>query len=240
VLVGSRLDDTFRIANLDGDASIEKINGRGGKNRIKGTSESNWIDLSETTLVNVEHINSRAGDDTVFGSDSDDLIRGARGADDLHGGYGNDVLAGGAGDDHLWGGSGRDRFRFGFGTGHDVVHSEAPEASSGTAAREDRIVFGKTVTAENLWFEREGDDLRVSVGSDGDVVDVEGWYSDQGHNIQGFKLSDGRFLNASRVQLLVETMAGLPAPGSADLDLSQVRSEELNHVIDVSWAPGPA
>ncbi|MGX5726797.1 calcium-binding protein [Metapseudomonas otitidis] len=61
------------------------------------------------------------GNDTLIGSDDSDRIDGLGGDDRLVGGGGNDTLTGGLGNDTLVGGAGDDVYRFGFGSGRDVI-----------------------------------------------------------------------------------------------------------------------
>ncbi|WP_165677577.1 calcium-binding protein [Metapseudomonas otitidis] len=61
------------------------------------------------------------GNDTLIGSDDSDRIDGLGGDDRLVGGGGNDTLTGGLGNDTLVGGAGEDVYRFGFGSGRDVI-----------------------------------------------------------------------------------------------------------------------
>lgn len=61
------------------------------------------------------------GNDTLIGSDDSDRIDGLGGDDRLVGGGGNDTLNGGLGNDTLVGGAGDDVYRFGFGSGRDVI-----------------------------------------------------------------------------------------------------------------------
>lgn len=61
------------------------------------------------------------GNDTLIGSDDSDRIDGLGGDDRLVGGGGNDSLTGGLGNDTLVGGAGDDVYRFGFGSGRDVI-----------------------------------------------------------------------------------------------------------------------
>ena len=66
------------------------------------------------------------GDDSLSGGGGDDLVLGGSGADSLNGGLGNDTLDGGAGNDYLGGGAGADVYRFGRGSGQDVVSNYNP------------------------------------------------------------------------------------------------------------------
>ncbi|WP_156176872.1 calcium-binding protein, partial [Kiloniella spongiae] len=92
--------------------SIEEIDLGTGINVLSGTSGNNTIDLSNTTLTNVDRIDGGAGHDRITGSDENDLIIGGSGNDVLAGGDGADILIGDSGNDVLRGGAGNDKFVF--------------------------------------------------------------------------------------------------------------------------------
>jgi len=73
------------------------------------------------TLVDVQHLSSGTGNDSLTGSAQanslsggagSDTVSGASGNDTLYGGDGNDSLTGGVGDDRIYGGAGADRAYF--------------------------------------------------------------------------------------------------------------------------------
>ncbi|MBJ9974315.1 polyurethanase [Pseudomonas sp. S75] len=102
------------------------------------------------------------GADHLQASAQGSWLFGLAGDDRLMGGAGDDVLVGGEGDDLLSGGAGRDTFMFSGHFGHDRVLDFAAE---------DRLVFigvegGTTLPDWRDHLSREGDDLRLSFGTD--------------------------------------------------------------------------
>ena len=74
--------------------------------------------------------------DTVFGNGGDDTIYGQRGHDTLYGLSGNDTIKGGRGHDKIMGGNGRDSL-YG-GSGNDRLYGHSPHHADGVRDR----IFG--------------------------------------------------------------------------------------------------
>jgi hypothetical protein len=118
------------------------------------------------------------------------------------GGTGDDVLFGGSGNDVLTGGGGNDTYQFGPGGGQDrVVNGTA--ASTGPSGELD---FGAGVRADQLWFQRNGNDLSIAVMGSHDLVTVAGWFTGAGAQLQEIKTADGMTIGAG-VSQLVQAMA---------------------------------
>ncbi len=122
-ILGGDGDDTIRLHTFSAASSVEAIDGGLGVNVIAGTGASNNIDLSGTTVSNIDHIDAGAGNDTVIGTAGADTIIGGAGSDTLSGGAGDDTFLiegtdggydtfdGGAGVDTILGGDGDDTIR---------------------------------------------------------------------------------------------------------------------------------
>ncbi len=89
-LRGSAVDDVFRLSVFSGAFTVERIDGNGGVNVIRGTNANNTLDFSATELLAVERIEGEGGHDTIKGSPQADTIVGGPGADSLYGGDGDD------------------------------------------------------------------------------------------------------------------------------------------------------
>ncbi len=95
-ILGSSGNDTIRVYNFAGDDTVERIEGGGGSDIIAGTGGSDIIDLSGTTLIDIQE---------VRGGKGEDVVSGARGNynDTIYGGEDGDTLRSMGGDDHLYG-----------------------------------------------------------------------------------------------------------------------------------------
>ena len=90
-VVGSEGDDAIGIyGTFNADSSIEEIDGGDGFNIIQGTSSSDRMDFSGTTLTNIDELHGGSGHDTIIGSAGDDVIVGGDHNDTMFGGAGND------------------------------------------------------------------------------------------------------------------------------------------------------
>ncbi|MCP4047390.1 MAG: hypothetical protein GY732_15545, partial [Gammaproteobacteria bacterium] len=81
VVINGHLRKTDSIENIQGD----------GTTIVAGDASSQTIDLTNTTLTGVDHIDGGAGHDTIIGSAADDEIHGGAGSDRLYGGEGDDI-----------------------------------------------------------------------------------------------------------------------------------------------------
>ncbi|MCQ3830612.1 calcium-binding protein [Microbulbifer elongatus] len=132
-LLGTDADDDIILSVFSGAATLERIDGKLGVNRILSNSANNTLDFSNTELVNVSEINAGDGNDTVIGTESADLIVGGLGSDNLYGNAGDDVFLltegdtgfdryeGGDGIDSVHGTSGDDVFRLSAFSGNATV-----------------------------------------------------------------------------------------------------------------------
>jgi Ca2+-binding RTX toxin-like protein len=179
-------------------------------------------------------LSGQQGDDTLDGGDGTDRLDGGGGVDHLFGGAGDDVLAGGSGDDDLQGGTGGDRYQFSRGDERDTI-IESGEFDPVDNAETDQVWFGEDIAPDQLWFEREGDALVVSVIGTQDALRIEDWYAAQTHQVEEFHTSDGSVLLNTRVDQLVAAMSSLAEPHFGEVTLPVDYQEELQPVITQVW-----
>ncbi len=166
--------------------------------------------ISQTVTVNVGSyagnvVQGTGGHDTLSGTTGNDKLLGASGVDFLQGGDGNDILDGGQQADRLFGGQGDDTFKFGIGYGVDWI-----DDTSGTDVVEfysdvnpgdvrayrwvnyydadDNVVYSDADKATATPHH----DLYLTVGDQGDVLIVRGYFDDSGNlPVEEFKFSNG-------------------------------------------------
>jgi RTX calcium-binding nonapeptide repeat (4 copies) len=108
---------------LTGGAGNDRMDGGLGSDRAFFTSATGVIvslgivvgqvtGEGTDTLVNIEHLSSGSGNDTLTGNTLANSLSASSGQDAIFGGGGNDTLSGGAGTDTLTGGLGNDAFVF--------------------------------------------------------------------------------------------------------------------------------
>lgn len=166
---------------LDGEAGNDQIYGGAGNDIIDG---DNGDDLIQAGLGD-DSIYGGFGRDVIHAEEGNDVVTAAEGDDDVHGGAGNDTLfgndgndlvnggdgddelIGGAGNDTLIGGAGLNRYYFDRAFGQDVVQLEA--------GSQDQIYLQDGITADEVVFSREGDDLLLAM-DDGSQLRVAGYF----------------------------------------------------------------
>ena len=87
---GSAGDDKIGFSEFIDDNRVERIDGGGGVNIIKGDYHHETYDFSATELVNIARIDGGGGADTITGSVNADVIVGGTGKNILNGQGGND------------------------------------------------------------------------------------------------------------------------------------------------------
>jgi len=149
------------------------------------------------------------------------------------GGAGNDVLFGGSGNDVLTGGGGNDTYQFGHGGGQDrIVNGTATStAASG------KLDFGASISANQLWFQRNGNDLSIAIMGSHDQVTVGGWFSGAGAQLAEIRTVDGMKIDAG-VSQLVQAMADFSS-AHAGFDPTAVaqapNDTSLQNTLAASW-----
>ncbi|MBR3666541.1 MAG: hypothetical protein IKN66_05215 [Ruminococcus sp.] len=130
--------------------------------------------------------------DSGYGSRNNTLV-GANGEDTIYGYGGDDTLIGGEGNDTLIGGAGSDTYIFNPGDGVDIVNE-----NNGNSAK-DRIVFGKGITPEDVTVTRDGNDMVLLVGSDGDSIRIINQYYDSWYQVENFEFADGTVITKNEL-----------------------------------------
>jgi Ca2+-binding RTX toxin-like protein len=185
-----------------------------------------------------DSITGSADDNELFGRGGNDTLAGGIGNDTLWGGVGDDTLAGGAGNDVLAGSFGNDTYLFGSGDGADVIREANRDgdgwwSDNATTGDSDTVVFGAGIAADQVWFERTGDDLVASLIGTSDRLTIEGWYAASANRIEQFQVG-GSVLLESEVQSLVNAMAAF-APPAAGVTVLPVAYGSLETVIAANW-----
>jgi len=138
---------------------------------------------------------------------ADNVLIGNSAVNTLTGGAGNDTLDGGAGADTLIGGPGNDKYVLGSGYGAELV-----QENDATTGNTDVMQFVAGVANDQIWLRKVGNDLEVSVIGTLNKSVVQDWYLGSQYHIEQFKTSDGKTLLDSKVQDLVNAMAGFAPP----------------------------
>ena len=194
---------------IEGTAAGEQLVGSSGKDLIKG-------------LGGDDQLFGMAGDDTLQGGDGNDYLAGGNGSgtgsgnDRLEGGAGNDQLNGEDGNNTLIGGAGDDKYVYG--NGQDVIDN--------TGGGYDGIFFNNGITASQLAFSRDGDDLLIRVNGDASkTVRVTGHFLGGDLAIDYVQPASGSLLDTAAINALAGgTSGGGTPPGEPGNDADYTKT----------------
>jgi Ca2+-binding RTX toxin-like protein len=183
---------------LNGYDGLDIMTGNGGNDNINGYGGNDSLDGGQ-------------GADNLQAGTGNDTLLGGQGNDSLYGGDGNDTLNAGLGDDYLSGDEGADTYAFGIGSGQDTIYDYQ------AAAAADRVVFGAGITAANLKFNREGNDLVISInGNTMDSLRIQYQYSGANYILNTLQFSDASTLSISPTTL-TNTIYSVGSAGNESL-----------------------
>ncbi|MFZ5579728.1 MAG: calcium-binding protein, partial [Pseudomonadota bacterium] len=168
--------------------------------------------------------------DSLTSSIGADTLEGGAGDDTLYASDGADILDGGAGDDRLDGGIGNDTYLFGRDGGNDTVWDY--DWNSGNS---DTLQLGADIDTSQIWLQRNGNDLRLSLIGRDDSLTIGNWYTDQGNHIERIRTADGQLLLDNQVDLLVNAMAAFTPPVAGQTTLPQDYRNALQPVLAANW-----
>lgn len=178
---------------------------------------------------------------TAYGNNGNNLMAGNSRANTLYGGGGNDRLFGYAGDDAIYGGQGNDSL---YGSvGNDVYHFQRGDGQDlisdydTTAGAKDSLVFDGAVDSSQVWLTRSGNDLVVSIIGTTDKVTIGGWYLNDYYQVESITAAgNGKTLDSTKVDALVNAMAGFTPPPAGQTTLPQSYQDQLASVMAASWS----
>lgn len=206
----SRDDITYRREGGQLIFAIKGSNDQIAINNWFGDSPSKlqsvaFADGSTLDLQQVEKqlsiLQGTAGNDTLYGYETNDTLLGLSGNDMLFGGTGRDLLDGGAGDDILNGGSDADTYLFGRGDGHDQINND-DYGQIFSLDGGDRLRFKAGVTQQDIDYQRNGQDLLVTIKDTGDQVRISNWFTADQFKLQNVEFADGSVVGRSAIDQL--------------------------------------
>lgn len=220
-MVGGTGDDTYVVENKL-DVIVENANE--GNDTVLSS-------ITHTLADNVENL-TLTGTNGIYGTGNalNNVLIGNDGNNTLSGGAGNDTLDGGKGNDRLIGGDGDDTYLFGRGSGQDTIDN------SHTDGGKDVLHFKDGISAQDLWFRHDHNDLVINVVGTGDSVRLVGWYGDASHQVDHIELNDGTHIDAGQVQQVVDAMAHASAAAPASINnLTAVAHDAVVAVVAATW-----
>ena len=123
--------------------------------------------------------------DTLIGGSGQETLSASGGTDTLIGGSGTDTLSASGSNDVLIGGSGNDTFVFAGGSNSDIINNLH------TNEKTDVVQFGPGITASELTFTPDGNDLVISVAGSSGTLTIQDWFLGPSYQVGSFELSNG-------------------------------------------------
>ncbi len=218
VLVGDLGDDY-----LYGDDGSDAVSGGDGADQIWGGNGDDRLDGGDGAdkiygEAGKDALTGGAGDDVLDGGSEDDLLSGGEGNDNLAGGTGHDTLVGGAGNDMLSGGIGNDVYLFDANSGSDRV-VDGNEANL--------ITFDKSVSFDQLWMIRSGNDLQITVIGGSASIRLTGFFVADGTRARAVQTTTHAFFldNKDALKLIDQmTAVGTETPATMPKSVADVLS----------------
>jgi Ca2+-binding RTX toxin-like protein len=213
----ANIDDDDRIVFGSGIAPEDISLSRSGNAltlSIEGTADSITINgqfafTSWFSFHDVEFFEFAGGTVWTKRDVSNLLMGGTTGDDTIVGTFENDEINGLEGDDVLRGEDGADVYYFDAGHGSDRIEETVTNAN---LSNFDQIVFGSSISEDDLIFGRDGDDLLISYQNTVDTIRVVKQFENHtgltNWDIEQFRFSDGTFLTKQDVQQ--EILLGTP------------------------------
>ena len=257
VLMGNSGNNTLR-----GGAGNDTLDGAGGTDRLFGGLGDDSYMVNSTDVTITEYANQGfdtvyAGVDYTFAANiekavltgSENLnLTGNRLANTLQGNAGSNIINGGAGNDTLIGGLGGDKYVFQAGDGKDIVVDGKIVLTTGFDLSPmppmgvDTFTFVNTASNQ-LWFERAQvggvytNDLIVKTIGKADQVTIEDWFSPEHFDAGAqFQAADGKILDGTEVDALVDAMAAFAPPRMGQTTLPSNYQSVLNPVLAANWS----
>ncbi|MGH6638694.1 MAG: putative Ig domain-containing protein [Polaromonas sp.] len=119
-----------------------------------------------------------------------------------------------------------DVYQWGRGQGLDTIQEQG-----GT----NRLEIAAGVSADQLWFRQDGNNLDISILGTNDQMVVYGWYANTANQLDRIELSDGEALLNTNVQKLVDAMASFAPPAAGQTQYTPQESQALAPVLAANW-----
>lgn len=99
----------------------------------------------------------------------------------------------------------------------------------------DTVKFLSDIIPEQIWFQRGGNNLEVSIIGSHDKLVIKDWYLSSGAHVEQFKTAGGLMLLDSQVDSLVTAMAGFEPPEIGQTILPSSYAATLDPLISAFW-----
>lgn len=95
------------------------------------------------------------------------------------------------------------------------------------------LSFASGTARDQIWFTQSGSDLLIRIIGTSDQMTISGWYNGAANHVEQIKTSAGNVLVDTKVQNLVNAMAGLAFPTTTNMSSSY--HAQLDSTIAANW-----
>jgi len=206
-------------SSRSGDDLVLSITGSSDQVSIKNWFISSQYQLEKVEFTDGGSLDLRAITDELRqlkGDEQDNQISSAGGADILYGlggndllsgNGGNDFLSGGTGNDDLIGGSGDDTYYFARGDGQDRIEVVEPIVSN-QESNNDTLQFAAGISADDLTYQRQDQDLVIGIRESQDQITVSNWFLHPAYKLSAIEFADGSKLDINAINQDLITIRG--------------------------------
>ena len=118
---------------------------------------------------------------------------------------------------------------FGRGSGNDTIFNA-------TSASSDMDVVEVAANAEDIYLERSGNNLLISILGEADTLTIDRWYNGDGFQVENINTSDGYTLSKTQVDQLIQAMASYESTsGMSWADGVRSNDETVNQLVSQMW-----
>jgi len=102
------------------------------------------------------------------------------------------------GNDRMYGYLGNDTYKFGRGSGVDIIVNHASDYATTT----DTLEFGMGITAADLKLVKYLDDLRINITGASDSLIINNWFQGDANKVDRFTFANGTVMNAAQLEAM--------------------------------------
>lgn len=239
---GGTGNDVYYVDDIY-DEIYEAEDASGGSDTMYTAVDNASMYLGVENLIMDGNVTIRAS-----GSDEKNLMKGNGlgnrmygygGNDSLYGMAGNDWIDGGLGDDFISGGAGNDWMVDSSKSSYDVyawARGLGQDQVSDYGGGADKLEVSQVSSTSQLWFEKSGDHLKISIIGTTDTLTVNKWFSHPASaRIESITVGSAT-LSHTKVEALVEAMGRFSAPAVGQTTLPPAYQTELAPVLAASWS----
>ncbi len=114
-----------------------------------------------------------------------------------------------------------------------VNRATGADAQTGTVT--DAIIFSTGISHNQLWFNKSGNDLVMTVIGQNETMTLTDWYASATNHVGSIRSGDGYTIDEAGVQAMVQAMVSLTPPLSGQTILPTTTASQLAPALSTNW-----